>query len=416
MKRYLLTLTFLLHFLAGALHSALALTMQPQTLTVNGHTVQLQVPAGMHVEFIAPLTAPRFLSLGPDGELLIGSSGPNIYRVRRPYTNPETLVSMPGRYHSVVYRNGSIYAAETAGLYSAPYPSSTAEILPGDFSLVTPLPSATGGHWSRTVIVGPAAKLYIGIGISGNCSDEYLDTSYPFERRRGGVYILDETSGTPALAPFSSGLRNPIGLAFQPASGTLFATNAGPDNLGFDLPPEILAPLSQGSFHGMPWLQFYNGAFRSGECAASPLPSSAPLPTPPSITFAARSTPQGIVFFDSPGLGAEFENNALIAIHGSWAIPPGGDISGRRPPKIIMVQFSGGNPVGTVDVVTGFQRPDGSRFARPSGMVVGGDGNLYFTSDAGEVTGLFRLAPLKITSANSVSAIIHLLLNKNGQV
>jgi glucose/arabinose dehydrogenase len=57
-----------------------------------------------------------------------------------------------------------------------------------------------------------------------------------------------------------------------------------------------------------------------------------------------------------------------------------------------MVRFAGNQPVGVENVVTGFQRPDGSRFARPSGVIQGPDGNLYFTSDGGEVTGLFKLS------------------------
>ena len=56
-----------------------------------------------------------------------------------------------------------------------------------------------------------------------------------------------------------------------------------------------------------------------------------------------------------------------------------------------MVHFKEGSPTHVTDVVTGFQRENGSRFARPCGMLMGNDGNYYFTSDDGDVTGLFRL-------------------------
>ncbi len=385
-----LSFLFLLFLLSVQTHICLALSLQEQTLTVNGKTVILQVPDGMRVEFMAPLNGPRFLALGPDNELLSGSRGPNIYRLKPPYSQPETLVTLGGRIHSVAYRNGSIYAAETGGLYAARYTGTLSTLQAADFARVTPLPSATGGHWSRTVVAGPDRRLYIGLGISGNCSDEYLDNSYPFERRRGGVYVLDESS-TPTLVPYSSGLRNPIGLAFHPVTEVLYAVNAGSDNMGFDLPPEVFAPLSMGSFHGMPWFQYYNGAFRSGECISSPSPRPAGEATPPTVTFDARSTPEGITFVGGSELSAEFSGNALVAIHGSWAVPSGGGSASRRPPKIVMVRFANGTAVGVTDVITGFQRLDGSRFARPCGMIMGPDGNLYFTSDDGEVTGLFRL-------------------------
>jgi len=408
MKKYLL-LTILIAFSLPLFpgYDAQALTMVPQTLSANGFTVELQVPSGLRVEFVAPLVSPRFLTTGPDNEILIGTLAGPIYRVLPPYTSAEILVNLGGLNHSVAYRNGRLYVAETAGLHSAPYSGAADSLTPADFSTVVPLPSQTGGHSTRTVIVGPDQRLYISLGISGNCADEYLDAGYPFERRRGGVYVLDESGAQPTLSPYSSGLRNPIGIAFYPATGILYATNAGSDNLGFDLPPEVFAPLSRGSFHGMPWFQYYAGQFRSGECASSPSPRPAADATPPAVTFDARSTPQGIAFVQGSSLGSQFSGNGLIAIHGSWATPPGGGNSTRRPPKIVMVRFANNIPVSVEDVVTGFQRSDGSRFARPSGTLMGPDGNLYFTSDSGEAPGLYRLVP-----APSVLPAIYLLLLK----
>ncbi len=414
MKKLLPFLLFTLFFLVTSSRTCTALTLRTQTLTVNGYTVQLRVPEGIRVDFIAPLNGPRFLTLGPGNELLVGSRGTDVYRLKWPYLSPETLINLTGRNHSVAYRNGEIFVAETGGLYSAPYSGPLTTLQPGDFSLVTSLPSQTGGHWSRTVIVGPDLQLYVGIGISGNCSDEYLDNSYPFERRRGGVYVLNESGANPVLNPYSSGLRNPIGLAFDPGTGILYATNAGSDNLGFELPPEVFTPLSQGSYHGMPWFQYYNGAFRSGQCATTAPPRPASEATPPPVTFDARSTPEGVTFITSTVLGSEFINNALVAIHGSWAVPPGGNNALRRPPKIAMVGFSGGTPTSVTDIVTGFQRPDGSRFARPCGIIMGPEGNVYFTSDAGEVTGLFRLTKINTSSipGEATSSINSLLLKE----
>lgn len=385
------------------------ISLRSQTLIVGNYSVELKVPSGLKVEFLTDLDSPRFLSLGPQDEILIGSRGANIYRVSKPYRNSEVLVSLPGMNHSVVYREGQLFVAETAGLYVAEYGGPETMLTSDDFSLYTKLPSETGGHWSRTVIVGPDSRLYIGIGISGNCSDEYLNESYMFERRRGGVYVLDETTIPYALIPYASGLRNPIGIAFNPETNVLFASNAGPDNLGYNLPPEVFTALSDGSFHGMPWFQFYNGTFRSGECATSEAPRPASEATPPSATFEARSTPQGISFVTSPQLGDLRTGNAIVAIHGSWAKTPDGGPESRRPPKIAMVNFNDGEPTNVEDIITGFQRSDGTRFARPSGIMMGADGRLYFTSDAGEVTGLFRLG--QASNGATVLPLIQLLLD-----
>jgi len=197
-------------------------------------------------------------------------------------------------------------------------------------------------------------------------------------------------------------------MAFDPASNFLWATNAGSDNLGYDQPPEIFSRLSQGSYHGMPWFQYMNGTFQDGQCIDT---STAPRPageaTPPAVTFDARSTPLGVAFVTGNSLGPLFSGNALVCIHGSWATDPsrGGGPETRRPPKVAMVNFTGSYPTTVEDVIIGFQRNDGSRFARPSGALVGSDGHFYFTSDGGEVQGLFRLR-----STKGSAAIIYLLL------
>jgi len=390
-----------------------AVTMKYQDLTVLGHSVRLQIPEGTEVEFLGTMDGPRFLDLGPDNELLIGSNNSKIYRCPSPYTTPDLLVNLPGRNHSVAYRNGRLYVAETAALHQASYNGLSTDLNSGSFSVYVKLPSATGGHWSRTVMIGPDHALYVALGISGNCSDEYLGNHYDFERRRGGVYKLDESGAIPKLVPFSSGLRNPIGLAFDLSTNELWVTNAGSDDLGFDFPREIFSRLTQGSFHGMPWFQFIHGSFQAQDCIKIEPPRPATEAVSPSITFDARSTPEGIAFMPDSTLGLGFSGNAIVAIHGSWAKPPGGGDESRRSPKLVMVVFSNNEPQRVEDIVTGFQRNDGSRFARPSGVLVGRDGYLYFTSDRGDVEGLFRLKPsTPSTTAPSMTSWLPLLFDR----
>lgn len=69
-----------------------------------------------------------------------------------------------------------------------------------------------------------------------------------------------------------------------------------------------------------------------------------------------------------------------------------GKKSTRRPPAVVMVRFADGNAINVVDVISGFQRPDGQRLARPVGIAIGPEGALYFTSDT-HTEGLFRLRP-----------------------
>ena len=73
-----------------------------------------------------------------------------------------------------------------------------------------------GAHSSRSIGIGPDDRVYVSLGIGGNCSDEFLDSEYPFWRRRGGVLVLDETQQPAGWSVFASGLRNPVGFDWHP--------------------------------------------------------------------------------------------------------------------------------------------------------------------------------------------------------
>ena len=89
-------------------------------------------------------------------------------------------------------------------------------------------------------------------------------------------------------------------------------------------------------------------------------------------------------------MDARLTLDAIVALHGSWGTPPGGGAASRRPPKLVAVRFQDAKAVRVDDLISGFQLPNGERWARPVGVAFGPDGALYFTSDA-DTNGLFRL-------------------------
>lgn len=389
------TLVATLLLLAGSTAAGTApLKRHPQPLNLGNQTVTAQVPDGYTLEVLnTTMETPRLMRFLPNGDLLVGSRSNRVYRLAPPYRHAEVLFSLRGYPHSIAWRQGELLVARTDGLYHVPYRLGQAHVDPDDITLLARLPGGRG-HNSRSVAVGPDGRIYVSLGISSNCSNQYLGPPYRFEDRRGGLLVLDETTNPPRWEPYASGLRNPVGFDWQPGTGVIYASNNGPDHWGFDEPPEYFSRLTEGSFHGMPWFQWVNGKVTRDDCIETPPPRPAGEVTPPVATFPARNAPMGVAFVPPGAMDKGLEGDAVVALHGSWGTAPTGSAYGppssRRPPALVAVRFDHHKAVRVDKLVTGFQLANGSRWARPVGVAVGHDGSLYFTSDAG-VMGLLRL-------------------------
>lgn len=351
-------------------------------------------PEGVHVEKIADLDTPRFLTFSKGGDMIVGSGAGKVYRLKAPYTKSETLVDFGSYPHSVDFRQvgdvEELWIGDTGGLYKVAYDSSKT-YAKGDFEKVVSLP-AGGGHSSRTVKVREDGTVFVSGGIASNCSIQYLDYSYPEDQRRGGIWRLDESVKPAKLVPFGTGLRNPIGINFHPVTHIMYANNNGPDHWGFDIPREVFVEVQEGDFFGMPWYQTIDGEVKVDSCApADTQPRPIQDVEKPVATFDARNAPMETLFVPEGYLKKEWENSALVALHGSWAVPPGGGDADRRHPKLVLVEFVDGKATGQVkDILTGFQYANGERYARPVGLAFGPDKALYMTSDA-ENAGVFKV-------------------------
>ncbi len=370
------------------------LVYQDQSIELDGDTYKMRVPAGYLLEFLSgDLDRPRLLNFDAHGNLVIGSKSDVIYRLPPPYTRPEALFELDDYPHSIAFRQSEIFIATTDSLYRAPYRLGIKKIKPSDVRKLMPIPGGRG-HNSRTVGVGPDGRVYLSLGITGNCSDQYLGKAYSFDNRRGGIMVLNEKGAKLSWQIFGSGLRNPVGFAWHPISGVMYASNNGPDHLGFEQPPEYFSRIDAGSFHGMPWFQYDGSRVKRDDCVSSKPPRAIKEVSVPVATFPARNAPMGVTFIPKGAMDRRLEFDAVVALRGSWGTQPSGSFLGsnatRRHPKLVVVRFKDGKASRVDDLVTGFQLKNGDRIARPVGVAIGPDGALYFTSDSG-LNGLFRL-------------------------
>lgn len=366
-----------------------ALRYEVQRLSLDGVAQSVRVPQGYRLDFLSSMDAPRMLSFLANGDLLVGSKSGKVYRLVPPYTQAQVLLELRNYPHSVAVRRNELLIAQTDGLYRVPYRLGQATVSAQEVSLLAALPGG-GGHNSRTMRIDMAGRVYVGLGIQGNCSDNYLGASHAFDVRRGGVLVLREDGAQPTWETYASGLRNPVGFDWHPQTGDLYASNNGPDHQGFEQPPEYFTRLTPGSFHGMPWFQYDGTRIRRDDCIAGEAPRPIKDVTPPVATFPARNAPMGVAFVPTGALDSRVTHDAIVALRGSWGTPPGGGAASRRHPKVVVVRFAAGKAVRVDDLITGFQLANGERWARPVGVAIGPDGALYFTSDS-DTNGLFRL-------------------------
>ncbi len=333
-------------------------------VTIAGH--DLFVPAGFTISLFADnLGGVRFLALGPGDVVYASRPGKGVV-LRLPDANHDgvadtaiTVVSGLNQPFGLAFRGDTLYVAET---------NEVVRFTPGGGGwsatkavLVPNLPSGSG-HSTRTILFGPDNAMYVAIGSSCNLCEES-------DPRRAAVvrYNLDG-SGEHV---FATGLRNSVGLAFNPTTGELWATNNDRDNLGDDLPPEHLNIIKAGKYYG--WPQCYlpnkpNPEYSDANCAGV---------EPPALTVQAHSAPLGLAFYTGTRFPADYRGDAFMTFHGSWnrSVPTGA--------KVVRVHVQNGKPASVEDFITGWQLPDGSRWGRPVSLLVLPDGSLLVSDDMG---------------------------------
>jgi glucose/arabinose dehydrogenase len=346
-----------------------------RTTTLGG---QLTVPAGLAVTYYAQgLDGVRFMAVAPDGAVYATQPGRGRV-VRLPDANHDgradsTVVVVTGlaQPHGLAFHKGALYVAATDGVVrvtlGADGKSSGAPVYVNHYD-------GGGGHWTRTVVFGADSAMYVAVGSTCNlCVEQSSD--------RAAVLRFNEDGSGKRV--FASGLRNAVGLAVEPATKALWASQNERDNITpshEDLPPEEINILTDGGNYGWPYCygdREPNPEYHDAARCASTIP--------PAQKLQAHSAPLGMSFLSRATLlPAEYRGDLLVAYHGSWNrdTPTGA--------KVVRVRVSSGKPVGVEDFVTGWQRSNGSRWGRPVDVAVAADGSVLISDDAAGA--IYRLA------------------------
>ena len=268
----------------------------------------------------------------------------------------------------------SLYVANSDAVLRFPYATGDLHIAAAGTTVVA-LPAGTiNHHWTKNIIASPdGSKLYVSVGSNSNAAENGMQV----EASRAAIWEVNLASGASRL--FATGLRNPVGLAWESHTGALWTAVNERDELGSDLVPDYMTAVHDGAFYGWPYS--YYGQHVDTRVAPQ-RPDLVAQAVVPDYALGAHTASLGLSASAGNSLPAQFANGMFVGQHGSW---------NRKPPsgyKLVFVPFGpNGMPTGAMpdDVLTGFLSPEGDARGRPVGVVVDKHGAVLVADDVGNV-------------------------------
>ncbi len=278
---------------------------------------------------------------------------------------------------------GNFYVGNYADVRVWPY-TADAVSLAGEGKRVAALPDKgeRTGHWTRNLLASPdGAKLYVAVGSVSNVAEGGMEV----EEGRAAIHEIDLATGSSRI--FASGLRNPVGMDWNPVTNELWTAVNERDALGSDLVPDYMTSVKDGGFYGWPYSYYGQTVDSRPEPKRPDLVAKA---IKPDYALGAHTASLGLAF-------APDGSGAFVGQHGSWNRKP------HSGYKVVLVPFADGKPAGMPrDILTGFLvgetakgRPVGVAFDRTGALLVADDvGNrIWRVTGPGLGTGLKSLEP-----------------------
>jgi hypothetical protein len=358
---------------------------QDRTPLADGITV----PAGFTIETIGHVARARELAVAPNGDLFVGTLDTRVVEIPNAEGKAgpaHDFVSIDdGPLAGVTIDGAWMFFGGGFGVYRVPYHAGdgTPSAAPQKIAGLRPSGIARG-HVTTTVAVA-GDMLYASVGSSCNVCDPESDAT------RATIQVM-HLDGHDITAK-ARHIRNAIALATNPATGTLWAGDAGQDELRHGHPYEIFDAVSahEGTVdYGWPYCYDNRQSVHHHDCSAV---------TVPRVVFPAYTTPVGAAFYPAEPRGTyafprAYAGGAFVTLHGSWHRP-------LAAPRVIFVPLAGDTPRTAVDwenasaqwqeFAGGFQRRDGSRVARPTGIAIGPEGSLFVADD--QNGNIYRIRP-----------------------
>ncbi|MEO6316271.1 MAG: sorbosone dehydrogenase family protein [Chitinophagaceae bacterium] len=273
----------------------------------------------------------------------------------------------------MLIQNNHFYVANTDGLEQFDYTLGDS-MVKGPAKQILSLPSGGyNNHWTRNIVASKNGdKIYVSVGSGSNVAEHGMEN----EKRRANILEINPDGSGEKI--FASGLRNPVGMSWEPVSGKLWVAVNERDELGDELVPDYITSVKEGGFYGWPYSYF--GQHPDPRLKDNPNTQLVNKAIVPDVAVGAHTASLGLAFYDRQAFPAAYRQGAFVGQHGSW------NKSVLAGYKIMFVPFVNGGPSGKPrDFLTGFiaDMAKDEVYGRPVGVIVTKDGALLVADDAG---------------------------------
>jgi glucose/arabinose dehydrogenase len=277
--------------------------------------------------------------------------------------------------------DGSLYVAIADAIVRFPYRDGDTRITAAAVK-VTDLPGGPlNHHWTKNIVASSdGRRLYAAVGSNSNVAEHGMEK----EEGRAAIWEVDLATSSKRL--YATGLRNPVGMEFEPTTQILWTVVNERDELGNDLVPDYLTSVREGAFYGWPYSYFGQNV---DERVKPPRPDLVAGAVKPDYSLGSHVAALGLAFSQNTSLPERYASGAFIGEHGSWNRKP------RSGYQVVFVPFRDGRPAGDPELVLGgfIDDKEDRAFGRPVGVELDAGGALLVADDVGNAVWRVSRAP-----------------------
>ena len=325
---------------------------------------------------------PRWTYIAPNNDIFVVESGTRTSKNQiiilrdkdkdGKFETREVFLKNLNRPFGMLVLNNFFYVANTDGLYRYPYTNAPLKLETQGTKILDLPAGGYNNHWTRNIITNTeGTKIYISVGSGSNVGENGMDK----EVRRAAILEINPDGTGEKI--YADGIRNPVGMDWNPTNKELWTAVNERDDLGDDLVPDYITSVKRGGFYGWPYSYFGNILDPRMKGERKDLAAKAIVPD---VSVGAHTASLGFTFYTKNAFPAKYKNGAFVGQHGSWNRAK---ISGY---KVVFVPFVNGKPSGKPeDFLTGFvaNEEKAEVYGRPVAVTVMHDGSLLVNDDSG---------------------------------